>query len=180
MSDVREEIITRLAACLATLAPGVTYTFPGTRVHRPIETNLGGRVYVNLRGEARFDSSELPSVELVTNSDADDAIREVADDDVYLSDLKVRVFGYVKGDDAGDEKTAPVRTALNALRADLIIVMEAFPFWTSADYPESIRRRVGEVEMILQGQWTEAAVGAPDGFLYLDYAIRYRFSRLNP
>lgn len=180
MSDVREEIITRLAACLSTLAPGVTYTFPSTRVHRPIETDLRGRVYVNLRGEARFDSSELPSVELVTNSDADDAIREVADDDVYLSDLKVRVFGYVKGDDAGDEKTAPVRTALNALRADLIIVMEAFPFWTSAGYPESIRRRVGEVEMILQGQWTEAAVGAPDGFLYLDYAIRYRFSRLHP
>lgn len=180
MSDVREEIITRLAACLSTLAPGVAYTFPGGRVHRPIETDLGGRVYVNLRGEARFDSSELPAVELVTSSDSEDSIREVSDDDVYLADLKVRVFGYVKGDDGGDQKTAPVRSSLNALRADLVTVMEAFPYWTSTDYPEAIRRRVGEVEMILQSQWTEAAVGSPDGFLYLDYAIRYRFSRLNP
>lgn len=180
MSDVREEILVRLAACLATIAPGVVYTFPGTRTHRPIETDLGGRVFVNLRGEARFDSSELPAVELVTNQGTEDAIREVADDDVYLADLKVRVFGYVKGNDAGDQKTASVRTALNALRADIVIAMEAFPYWTSSDYPEAIRRRVGDVEMILQSQWTEAAVGAPDGFLYLDYAIRYRFSRLNP
>ncbi len=180
MSDVREEILTRLPACIATLKPGVVYTFPGARTHRPIETDIGGRVFVNLRGEARFDSSELPAVEIVTNAETEDAIREVSDDDVYLADLKVRIFGYVKGDDAGDQKTAPVRAALNALRADLIIAVEAFPYWTSTDYPESIRRRVGEVEMILIGQWTEAAVGAPDGFLYLDYAIRYRFSRLQP
>lgn len=180
MSDVREEILSRLAACLATVAPGVTFIFPGGRTHRPIETDLGGRVYVNIRGEARFDASELPAVEIVTNSDSEDAIREVSDDDVYLADLKVRVFGYVKGDDAGDMKTAPVRTALNALRADLVTAMEAFPYWTSTEYPDAIRRRVGEVEMILVSQWTEAAVGAPDGFLYLDYSIRYRFSRLNP
>lgn len=180
MSDVREEILTRLHACLATIAPGVTFTFPGGRTHRPIETDLGGRVYSNTRGEARFDSSELPAVEIVTNSEADDAIREVSDDDVYLADLKVRVFGYAKSKTAGDEKDASVRPALNALRADLVIAMEAFPYWTSTDYPESIRRRVGEVEMILTSQWTEAAINAPDGFLYLDYSIRYRFSRLHP
>lgn len=180
MSDVREEILARLQPCLATIAPGVTFTFAGGRTHRPIETDLGGRVYSNVRGEARFDSSELPAVEIVTNSDADDAIREVADDDTYLADLKVRVFGYVKSEAAGDEGNASVRPALNALRADLVIAMEAFPFWTSADYPEPIRRRVGEVEMVLTSQWTEAAINAPDGFLYLDYSIRYRFSRLNP
>ena len=180
MSDVREEILVRLKACLATIAPGVVYTFPGARTHRPIETDLGGRVYAKVRPEVGFDATDLPAVEILTNSEADDAIREVSDDDTYLADLKVRVFGYVKGEDAGDDNDAPVRRALNALRADLIIAMEAFPYWTSATYPEAIRRRVGEVEMILLSQWTEAAINAPDGFLYLDYAIRYRFSRLNP
>jgi hypothetical protein len=180
VSDSREEILVRLQACIATLAPGVVYTFPGGRTHRPIETDLGGRCYSKVRPEASFDSSELPAVELLTNNSEDDTIREVADDDTYLADMKVQIFGYLKSDDAGDEKDAVVRAKLNAFRADLIVAVEAFPYWTSAEYPEPIRRRVGEIETVLQKQMTEAAINAPDGFLTLDYAIRYRFSRLNP
>lgn len=180
MSDVREEILTRLQACIATVAPGVSFTFPGGRTHRPIETDLGGRVYAKVRPEASFDETDLPAVEILTNSEKADTIREVSDDDVYLADMNVRLFGYVKSEDAGDDKDGPVRALLNSLRADLIVAMEAFPYWTSTAFPEPIRRRVGNVEMILQQQETEAAINAPDGFLILDYAIRYHFSRLNP
>ena len=180
MSDVREEILTRLQACLATVAPGVVYTFPGGATHRPIETDLGGRVYAKARPEAGFDSSELPCVEILTSSTSNDPIREATDDDTYLADMKVEVWGYAKVDDAGDDKDAPVRRALNALRADLITAVEAFPYWTSTDYPEAITRRVGRLATILESQFTEPAISAPDGYLTLSYTIRYQFSRLNP
>lgn len=179
MSDFREEILIRLRACVATLAPGVVYTFPGGRTHRPIVTDLKGHAYDKARAEQTFDSSELPLVEILTSSTTEDAV-EVNDDDMYTSDLNVDVWGFLKSDDAGDGKNAPVRAALNAFRADLIVAVEAFPFWTSADYPEPIIRRVGLIQTTLRSQFTEPATHSPDAYLKLSYAIRYSFTRLDP
>lgn len=180
MSDIREELLERLQACVKTLAPGVVYTFPGGATHRTIESDLGGRCYSKVRAQGRVDATEMPFVEIVTSSGNADPIREVADEEIYLGELRAEIWGYVKADDQGDGLDSVVRPLLNALRADLIVAVEAFPYWTSADYPEAITRRVGPVATVLQSQWTEPATDAPDGYLVLDYSIRYVFNRRNP
>lgn len=179
MSDFREEMLVRLRACIATLAPGVVYTFPDGRTHRPIETDLKGHAYDKARAEQTFDWSELPLVEILTSSSNEDAV-EVNDDDLYSSEMNVDIWGFLKSDDAGDGKNAPVRAALNAFRADLIVAVEAFPFWTSTDYPEPITRRVGMIQTTLKSQFTEPATHSPDAYLKLSYGIRYSFTRLDP
>jgi hypothetical protein len=178
--DVRERILQRLQACIGSLAPGVVYDFPRGRTHRPITTDLGGRVFARALTQERYDATELPCVELLTHAGTPDTIREVSDDDLYLADMKVQVFGFVKATDAGDGKDAPVRAKLNAFRADLIVALEAFPYWTSADYPEAITRSVGPVVMVLEAVYTEPAISAPDSYVVIDYAIRYVFNRLDP
>lgn len=180
MSDIRETILERLQACVKTLAPGITYTFPHGHTHRPVVTNLGGRVYSKIRSQGRVDATEMPYVEIVTSAATADTVREIADEDVYAAETRVELWGYVKAEDQGDGLDSDVRPLLNSLRADLIIAVEAFPFWTSADYPEAITRRVGPMATVLQSQWTEPATDAPDGYLVLDYAIRYVFNRRDP
>ena len=180
MTDKREAILTRLQACVATVAPGVVYTFPHGVTHRPIETNLGGRVYNKVRSQARVDSSEMPFVEIITSAATSDSVREIADEDVYLAELRVELWGYVKADDQGDGLDSTVRPLLNSLRADLIVAVEAFPYWTSTDYPEAVTRRVGPIATVLQSVFTEPATDAPDGYLQIEYAIRYTFSRRDP
>lgn len=180
MSDKREALLVRLQACVKTLAPGVVYTFPHGATHRPIESNLGGRVYNKIRTESRVDATEMPFVEIITSAATADSIRDVADEDIYLAETHVDVWGYVKADDQGDSLDSVVRPLLNELRADLIVAVEAFPYWTSTDYPDPITRLVGPVGVVLVSQWTEPATDAPDGYLMLTFAIRYTFSKLNP
>ena len=180
MSDVREIILERLQACVKTLAPGVVFTFPHGQTHRPIVTDLDGRVYSKVRAQGRVDATEMPYVEIITSAATADSVREIADEDIYLAETRVELWGYVKAEDQGDGLDSVVRPLLNELRADLIVAMEAFPYWTSADYPEALARRIGPVTTVLQSQWTEPATDAPDGFLVLDYAIRYTFDRRDP
>ncbi len=180
MTDKREALLARLQACVKTLAPGVVFTFPHGATHRPIESDLGGRCYNKVRAEARVDSSEMPFVEIITSASSEDTVREVGDENIYLAETPVEIWGYVKADDQGDGFDSVVRPIANALRADLIVAVEAFPFWTSTEYPDPITRLVGPVGTILTGQYTEPAIDAPDSFVKVNYSIRYTFSKLNP
>jgi hypothetical protein len=179
MTDKREAILTRLQACVKTLAPGVVYTFPHGATHRPIESNLDGRCYNKIRTQGRVDATEMPFVEIIT-ADAEDTVREIGDEDIYLAEMPVELWGYVKADDQGDGFDTVVRPVANALRADLIVACEAFPFWTSTEYPDPITRLVGPLGTVLVSQFTEPAIDAPDSFVKVRYAIRYTFSKLNP
>ncbi len=177
--DKREAILVQLQAMLRTLRPGVTFSHPDGK-HRPITTDLGGRVYSKVRAAAKADATEHPFVEILTSSGGPDTIREVADDSIYLGDLNIEVWGFVKADDQSDDFDAPVRARLNALRADLIIAVECFPYWTSDEFPIPINRRAGVMKPVLTSQFTEPATEAPDGFVKLGFAIGYAFSALNP
>ena len=178
--DVRERILQQLQACIATIRPGAVFPLPAGKTHRPITTDLGGRAYNKARALEAYDSSELPCVEILTNAGTADSIRETADDDLYLASLKVQLFGFVKGDDAGDGKEAPVRAVLNALRSDLIIAVEAFPFWTGTDWPEPITRSAGNMATVLESVYTEPAISSPDSYVVIDYSIMYCFNRFDP
>jgi hypothetical protein len=178
--DVREVILDRLVACIATVKPGVVFRFPDGRTHRPIESDLGGRVFSKVRSQARTDSTEMPFVEVITSAGTPDSIREVGDENFYTAEMRVEVWGYVKATDQGDAFMSNVRPKLNALRADLVVAIEAFPWWTGPGYPEALVRRVGPVGTVMQAQFTEPATDQPDGFLVIDYAIRYVFDRLDP
>lgn len=177
--DRREWLLVRLQDVLKTVAPGVTYTFPDGLPHRPIQTNLGGRVYSKQRTEARVDVSEMPFVEILTSSAAGDAVTAL-DSDAYAADMRVEIFGYVRSENQGDSLDADVRGKLNALRADLIVAVEAFPWWTSGGTLPSARNRLGPIETILVSQWTEPAADYPDGYLVLEFVIRYLFNRKDP
>lgn len=180
MGDTRETILVQLQACLKALRPGVVFSFPFGKTHRPIVTDLRGHVFARVIPQARFDAEDLPCVELITSEGTEDAVREVADDDFYMADLNVTLWGYARSGDAGTDHDAPVRRVLNALRADLIVAVEAFPYWTSAEYPEPIIRQVGLVTPVLLSSWTEPASDSADGFLTIDYALRYTFNKLDP
>ena len=178
--DHREYLLQRLQDVLKTVAPGVTFFLPLGGSHRPIENNLGGRVYSKVRSSARTDDTECPYVELITSEKTPDSVRETADEDVYLAEMRVELWGYVKASDQGDGFDSVVRPLINSLRADLIVAVEAFPYWTDATHPEPAIQRAGSVGTVLVSQWTEPAMDAPDGFLVLEYAIRYAFDKRNP
>lgn len=177
--DRREWLLVRLQDVLKTLAPGVTYTFPDGLPHRPIETNLHGRVYSRQRTEARVDVSEMPFVELLTAASAGDTVTAL-DSDFYAADLRVEIYGYVRSENQGDSLDSDVRAKLNALRADLLVAVEAFPYWTSGGTVEPATRRLGPIETVLTSQWTEPAADYPDGYLILEFVIRYVFNRKQP
>lgn len=179
MIDRRELILVYLEALLKTIAPGVVFPLPGPP-HRPIVTDLRGQVFTQMIPEARFANISLPAVELLTSASEEDTIREAASDEMYLATLHVDVLGYVRAPDTGSSGTARVRTEANALRADLIVAIESLPYWTSADFPESLRRRCGEITTTLTSQFTEAPLDIPTGFTTVSYAITYAFSRTNP
>ena len=179
--DTRERILLQLQACLKTLRPGVVFPLPFGKTHRAIQTDLGGRVFNRVRPLASFSEGDMPCVELVTSSGTEDAVREAADDDFYLTDLNVELWGYVYAGDSGDGPDAPVRRALNALRADLIVAVEAFPFWYDGDeWPEPAARSCGVITPVLVSTFTEPATATPDGYLKLDYRLAYTFNRFDP
>jgi hypothetical protein len=179
--DAREYLLTRLQTVLKTISPGVVFTFPDGTLSRPCVSDLGGRVYSKIRTQSRTAEEEMPFVELVTSSKMPDTVTPL-DSDMYAADLKVELWGYVKADDQGDGFDTVVREKLNLLRGDLIIAVEAFPYWTSNpgfvfDSPRSV---LGPIEPVLTSQWTEPAMDTPDGFLTLEFSIRYLFNRKNP
>ena len=180
MIDTREKILVRLQACLKTVKPGVVFTFPFGKTHRPIETDLKGHVFARVIPQARFDDEDMPCVELITSSGTEDGIREAADEDFYLADLNVTLWGYARSGDGGTDYDAPVRRMLNRMRADLVVAVEAFPWWTSEEHPEPIIKSVGLVTPILTSWWTEPATDTPDGILTIDYTLRYAFNKLDP
>lgn len=183
--DTREAILLRLQDVLKTIVPGVVFSFPGGLTHAEITTDLGGplhpRVYSMMRAQEKVDESECPSVEIVTSSSVADAVA-VADDELYICDLNVQVWGYAKATDQGDGLDSTVRPLLNKLRADLIIAIEAFPYWTGVEpwQAEDARRAWGVMGPVLKGQWTEPSTENPSGYLVLEYVIRYPFNRRNP
>lgn len=179
MTDRRELLLQYLEACVATIAPGVVYSFPSGATHRTIETDLGGRVFSRAIPEARMSQLAFPAVEMLVDSAQEDTVI-VSDDDMYHAEVAVSFIGYVSTGDAGTGGNPPVREELNKLRADLIVAIEAFPYWTSAEFPEPARRRCGEITTTLKAQSTEAPADWPTGFCALNYAITYTFSRTNP
>lgn len=174
--DRREYLLGRLQACVATLAPGVVYTFPDGLPHRSIQTDLGGRCYSKSRTQARVDADEMPFVEILTSSQGADDVTAL-DSDLYAATLRVTIMGYVKADDQADSLDAVVRQKLDILRADLITAVEAFPYWTAGGTVDAARVVLGPIEPVLTSQWTEPAADYPDGYLVLEFAIRYLFNR---
>ena len=177
--DKREWLLLRLQDALRTVAPGVVYAFPDGLPHRAIVSDLSGRVYSKVRSQARTDADEMPYGESLTSGHGPDAVQPL-DSDLYAADLKVEVYGYVKADDQADSLDAVVRQKLNDLRADLIVAVEAFPYWTDATHPEPATSVLGPIEPVLVSQFTEPAGDWPDGFLVLEFQIRYLFNRKNP
>jgi hypothetical protein len=182
MSDLRERLLLRLQATLATIAPGVTFTYPFGygAVPRPCETALAGRVYSRMRSAVRPDLTELPMVELVTLLNTPDTIVPL-DDQLFERTVFVQLWGYVPGDDAADNLDSSTRAAMDALLADLQVAVEAFPYWTDTGAnTDPLTATHGAVTITPRLQYTEPAVEQPIGVLVLDYAIAYKFHRLNP
>lgn len=137
--------------------------------------SVGGRVYAKMRGSAKPDESELPALELVTSAKTPDAPVPL-DDHLYVDELHVEIAGYAKSDDAGDDLDGPVRAALNALRADVIQAMSGLDTFGTAP----LRRRFGRVTPLLTSEWTEPSTETPDGYLVLEYSVRFMFDERNP
>lgn len=179
MIDRRELMLRYLEACVATIAPGVTFPFPFSTKHRPIETDLGARVFSRAIPEARMSQLKFPAAEIIVDSAAEDVVT-VSDDGLYHAEVNVAIIGYVSTGDAGTGGNPSVREQLNKFRADLIVAVESFPYWTSVDFPETARRRCGEITTTLKSQSTEAPADWPTGFLMLNYVITYTFTRYDP
>lgn len=179
-TDLREKLLVRLQACLATLAPGVTYTFPMGFTHRAIETNLYGRVYSQMRSIQKLDMAELPAVEIITAMGQPDLVTP-HDDNFYRREMSVQLWGYVAATDAGDGLNAAARPDMNALLADLQVAVEAFPYWTNGtDITDPLTATHGPITITPKAQYTEPAAEQAVGILVLDYSIAYCFPRLNP
>lgn len=179
MIDTREFVLARVEEVLQLIAPGVVFPLPGPP-HREIMTDLHGRVFNRPRPDSKLDSSETPFVECITSSKRADTI-EVCDDTFYTVTTPMEVWGYIKADDTGQEFNSPTRTALNALRADLIVAMESVPYWIGAapNIVPSARQRAG-LAVVLTGQETQLFVGSKTAWVVLDYDLRYRFNTHNP
>ena len=180
MIDRREAILQRLQDVLKTVVPGVTYSHPSGVEHREILTNLGGRVFTRFRTASQLDSSEMPYVILLTSDAQADTI-EVNDNETYNASMMVQVWGFVRAADQGDGPNTAVRPLLNQLRADLLVAVECFPYWTGLDVGQfEPAVRFGRCTPVLQTQWTEASNESPDGFMILEYLIKYTFTIFNP
>ncbi len=179
--DTRELVLSRVQDCVKTLAPGVVYTFPGGMLHAPIVSDLNGRCYSKMRAEVNVDSSCSPYVEIVTNAATVDAI-EVGDDDVYFDTMTFDVWGYCYAGDQGDGLDSVVRPTLNQLRADLLIAVSAFPYWTGTapNQLDSLLKRIGNVIVNLTAQWTDPSTEAPYGQVHLIFTARWPFNKRFP
>lgn len=177
--DTRELLLVRLQVCMRTLAPGVIFTLPNGETHRAIATDLGGRVYSKMTAEEQLDRYDFPCVELITAADRPDSVT-VHDDGFYERDVAAQIWGYARATDGGQSRDAAGRAALNALLADIQVAVEAFQFWTSADYPEPLTATLGPVIVTPGQQYIEPSTDDPIGFVALDYSFRYSFKRLFP
>jgi hypothetical protein len=189
MSDLREQLLTRLQSCIGAIAPGVVYTFPFGygATPRVIQSDLGGgtdvtqaRVYSKMRPVVRPDMTELPMVEILTAMNMPDVVTPY-DDNLYERTMNVQIWGYVASKDAGDSLNSETRPDLNALLADLQLAVEAFPYWTDTGANSiPLTTTHGAVVITPRSQYTEPAVEQPVGILVLDYSITFKFHRLNP
>jgi len=173
----RELILTRLQQTIAALRPGLALPFAEPLPHRTVMTDLGGRCYTRVRPGMRLDEAECPFVEIEHDYNGPEAIF-VADDDLYFGEVNIALWGFQRAEDQGDGLNAIVRPLLNALRADLIMAVAAFPYWPSAEDPECVNRRLGSgVAVILRTQWTEPDQDSPQGFVVVELTVRYPLNR---
>lgn len=189
MSDLREQLLARLQACVSTLAPGVAFSYPFGygATQRTVESDLGGgsdptqaRVYSKMRPIVRPDMTELPMVEIITAMSQPDLVVAL-DDQMYERTMSVQIWGYVAGTDAADDLNSSTRAGMNALLADLQVAVEAFPYWTDSGANSiPLYATHGPITITPKSQYTEPAVEQPVGILVLDYSISYKFHRLNP
>jgi hypothetical protein len=183
MADLREVILQRLQDCVLTVSPSTTFWFPDGATHAPIVNDLNGRVYNKMRAESRISSLEMPMVEIITDPSAQDQIDAGSDGDYYIATMRVKIWGYHFSDDAADDLNSTVRARLNALRADLIIAVSAFPFWSGPDPTQSDPLYLGAApgtSVQLLSQWTFVAPDTPTGVVVLEFAIRYPFNKRFP
>jgi hypothetical protein len=183
VADLRELILQRLQDTVLTVAPGVTFFFPDGMTHAPLVNNLGGRVYNKLRAESRISSDEMPFAEIINDPSAADTIEPGSDDDHYYATTNVKIWGYAYGEDAADGLNSPLRAQLNSLRADLIIAVSAFPFWSGPNPAQSDALYTGVApgtSVVLTSQWTFIAPDTPTGVTVLEFAIRYPFNKRFP
>lgn len=181
--DLREQMLNRLQATIATIAPGVVFTYPftyGEIVTRPCQSDLKGRVYSRQRAAVRADLTELPMVEIVTLLNQPDLVLP-HDDQLFQRFVDVQLWGYVAGDDAGDGLDSSTRAGMDALLADLQVAVEAFPYWTDSGANSiPLTATHGAVTITPKAQYTEPAIEQPVGILVLDYSVSFMFHRLNP
>jgi hypothetical protein len=183
MVDTRELVLQRLQDCVATTAPSTTFFFPGAMPHAPIVNDLGGRVYNKMRANVRTDAAENPYVEIITDPASADLIEAGLDDDLYFATVRVKIWCYQRATDQGDSLNSDLRAALNSLRADLIIAVSAFPYWSGPTPAQADALYVGIVPgttVKLLAQWTDVATDSPYGTLVLEFAIRYPFNKRTP
>jgi hypothetical protein len=163
----------------------VTFSYPFANVGdaltpRVCETDLAGRVYSKVRAMMRPDLTELPMVEVLTLLNQPDQV--VPHDDLfYQRTMNIQLWGYVAGDDAGDDLNSSTRAKLNALLADLQAAMEAFPYWTDAGANSiPLTASHGPLTILPKAEYTEPAIENPVGILVLDYTVSFFFHQLNP
>ena len=179
--DKREFVLQRIQDTLKAIAPGVTFTFPDGGTHDPITSDVGGRVYNKLRNDDEVDATQCPSIEVVTSAKETDTI-EVDDQDLYHATVHVQIWGRHKSGDQGAGRDSDIRARLNALRADIIIAVHAFPFWTGTEdgQADPARALIGPLEVTLTSQETDTTTDAPGGYTILDFSVRYPFSKRSP
>lgn len=177
--DSRELLLQRLQLSIKALVPGAVYTFPYGAAHRAIESDLGGRAYSRVNSELAAAPEQFPQVEIITAAGRADIIQP-QDDNLYTREMGVEILGYVYGGDAGMDRDASCRPAMNALLADLQIAVEGFPYFTDATHTDPLYATQGPITIIPGQQYTEPAMQQPIGFVHLDYVFRYSFTRLNP
>jgi hypothetical protein len=179
--DLREFILQRIQDTLKAITPGASFTFPDSMPHAAITSDVGGRVYNKLRNDEEIDAAQCPSIEVVTSAKDTDTI-EVDDQDCYHATLHGQAWGHHKSGNQGQGYDSDIRARLNALRADIVIALHAFPFWTGtgAGQAEPARAVVGPLEVTLTSQETDTTTNAPSGFTVVDFAVRYPFNKRFP
>lgn len=181
MVDKREFLLQRIQDALKSITPGAAFTFPGGDAHAPITSDVAGRVYNKLRSDSELDATQCPAIEVITNPKDVDSI-EIDDQDLYHATMHVQIWGRAKSGNQGESRDSDIRAKLNALRADIVVAMHAFPFWTGsdADQADSAAVVIGPIEVTLISQETDATTQSPDGFTVLDFAVRFPFNKRFP
>jgi hypothetical protein len=97
--------------------------------------------------------------------------------------MSVQLWCYASGDDSGDGLDSIVRPQLNSLCSDLMIGVEAVPYWAGAVVPpfDSLINIFGpRLSFTITDRWTRPAVQGPGGFAFVSFDVSFPFNRLNP